>query len=65
VERKTFQLTFVTLDNSCPADVRLRRLLKTALRAYRLRCVEVREMVLDETIGMRSLVDQSQEVRKR
>lgn len=43
--KPTFSLTLTALgDDSRPATVRLRTLLKIALRAFRLRCVEVREI---------------------
>jgi len=38
-----YQLTFRPLESSIPIGVRLRRVLRYALRETRLRCIEVRE----------------------
>lgn len=43
-ERPRFRLVLVALDSPIPATARLRRFLKAALRAYRLRCTSVEEI---------------------
>jgi hypothetical protein len=44
VEGRDYVLRLVALPDGVPAAVRLRRALKTLLRAYRLRCVSVEEV---------------------
>jgi hypothetical protein len=39
-----YRLTLLALSDEAPPAVRLRMLLKRALRAYRLRCVKVEEI---------------------
>ena len=42
--RPTFTLTLVAVPSDVPPTVRLKRFLKSALRAYGLRCTEAREI---------------------
>jgi hypothetical protein len=43
-DKPTYQVTLQALPSSVPARIRLRRFLKTALRAFALRAVSVREL---------------------
>ena len=40
-----YTITVVPVDATIPAEVRVRRLLKQALRGYGLRCIDIREAV--------------------
>ncbi|HET6249490.1 MAG TPA: hypothetical protein VFE47_17505 [Tepidisphaeraceae bacterium] len=44
----TYAIILRPIDQAVPAEVRLRRLLKAALRAYGLRCIDVRELPADQ-----------------
>jgi hypothetical protein len=43
-QQPDYRLTLRPLPGSCPPIVRLRQLLKVAVRAFRLRCVAVEEL---------------------
>ena len=43
MSKEQFTITVVSLPSDVPDVNRLRRFLKMALRAYKLRCVEIRE----------------------
>ena len=47
-QRERFVITLEALPDGVPAEVRLRRLLKHALRALKLRCVGLREGPTEE-----------------
>jgi hypothetical protein len=46
--RPCFQLVLEALESSNPVSVRLRLLLKTALRTFRLRCISCEEIQAPE-----------------
>jgi hypothetical protein len=41
--KRRFTATFEAIPGDIPAEVRLKRLLKSCLRAFDLRCTEIRE----------------------
>jgi hypothetical protein len=47
-----YRLTLLALKDEAPPAVRLRMLLKRALRAYRLRCLQVEEITGDPTASI-------------
>jgi hypothetical protein len=50
----TYTLTFRPLPDEAPAAIRVRRLLKHALRALRLKCVRIVDLPADKEPARRS-----------
>jgi hypothetical protein len=59
-----FRVTLRPLPERTPAEVRLRRFLKAALRAYELRAVEVVEVRGEAVAGDRPADDQDRSTRR-
>jgi hypothetical protein len=46
--RPTYRLTLVALDHPCRPEIRLRAALKTLLRSFRLRCLEIDQVAAEK-----------------